>query len=280
VPPGAFYATAETVTAHALAALDAARAPKQFFWFHYFDAHAPYGASVGEDVTSVSVFRALARDPGRKGALLAEVHNLYRADLASLDRSLDTLLARLDADRERFTTHVLIASDHGESLGEGDSLGHGMRLDEAEIRVPALLLSPAVAAGLREETVGSVDVAPTLLRLAGLPVPPGVAGRELASAAAEPRAAFGMRRTFASSPAYERRLDGRDHLLPELEFYAVRGAGPYVVGNAARLDDDALEGAAAAQEQFRGFEHELSAQRSVPVDEETARALEALGYAP
>ena len=70
---------------------------------------------------------------------------------------LHALLAQLDAQRNRFETHVLIVSDHGESLGEAGSLGHGFRLSDVEIHVPALLLSPRVAPGHRDDVAGSID---------------------------------------------------------------------------------------------------------------------------
>ncbi len=38
---------AQEVTGTALTLLDEARGSRQFFWFHYFDAHSPYGASTG-----------------------------------------------------------------------------------------------------------------------------------------------------------------------------------------------------------------------------------------
>jgi arylsulfatase A-like enzyme len=279
LPSPSFYAPAETVTKHALAALDAAQAPRQFYWFHYFDPHAPYGSSLGKDVTRMTVLGELSRDPSRKQALLEEVRELYRADVTSMDRSLDQLLTRLEADRQRFQTHVMIVSDHGESLGEGDSLGHGVRLQESEIRVPALLLSPALASGLRHDTAGSVDVAATMIRFAGLPPLPASVGRDLSIAAPEAGVVYGMRRTFVVSPQFERRLDGRDHRLPDLEFYSVRGEGPYVVGSSRGVDHAGAGVDSEAREAFRGFERELSRHATTAVDENTARALEALGYA-
>ena len=59
VPDRAFFGVAESVTDHALELLDGARAAKQFFWFHYFDPHAPYGSSSGGTATRWDVFRRI-----------------------------------------------------------------------------------------------------------------------------------------------------------------------------------------------------------------------------
>ena len=51
--------------------------------------------------------------------------------------------------------------------GCGFRSAHGYRLQEVEIRVPGLILSPKVAPGVRRDLAGTIDVAPTLLALAG-----------------------------------------------------------------------------------------------------------------
>ena len=70
---------------------------------------------------------------------------------------------------------VLLTSDHGEAFGEDDyyfAHGHSVGLDQ--IRVP-LIWRSAGPARARVETapVSLLDVAPTLLRVAGLDVPEG-----------------------------------------------------------------------------------------------------------
>ncbi len=279
LPSELFYSKAEVVTEQALAALDAATGDKQFFWFHYFDPHAPYGSTIGMNVSRVSIHAALQRNPERKDELLEQARGLYLEDVERLDRSLDRVLERLASESDEYETHILIVSDHGESLGEGDAIGHGFRLAEEELRVPAILISPEVEPGLREDTVGSVDVAPTLLALAGLSSPEH-RGRDIREASNEPVPAVGMRRTFAVSPAYELRLDGTNHLLPDLQFYLVGGAGPYVVGNAEGIESPSTESDERFRALFEQFEQSLSGQAVKPIDPSVSRALEALGYVP
>jgi arylsulfatase A-like enzyme len=275
---GAFFSSAETVTERALASLDASVGTKQFFWFHYFDPHAPYGSSRGSDLAKWHFFRRM--EAGESGErLLEEIRARYRADVEYLDRALDRLLARLDRDADRFETHVVLVSDHGESLGDGGSLGHGFQLGDVEIRVPALILSPRLEAGVRHGLAGSIDVAPTLLSLAGLPLWER-GGRDLTRAGAGRRELLGMRGTFRS-PLAERRVDGRSYPLPRFLFYAVDAAGEVRRGNADQLAGDLPDAdAQRLRALFAGIESRLARVPETSVDPETLRALEALGYAP
>ena len=63
-----FYALADHVTNQALALLDRSQGQRQFFWFHYFDPHPPYGKHASRRV-SLPWLRELATrdDPSRRG---------------------------------------------------------------------------------------------------------------------------------------------------------------------------------------------------------------------
>ncbi|HEV8119716.1 MAG TPA: hypothetical protein VGQ67_01835, partial [Candidatus Polarisedimenticolia bacterium] len=45
--------------------------------------------------------------------------------------------------------------------------------------VPIIFMGPGAAAGSSDEPARTIDVAPTLARLAGVPIPPGLDGRTL-----------------------------------------------------------------------------------------------------
>jgi arylsulfatase A-like enzyme len=277
--PARFFSVAETVTMHALRSLDGATARKQFFWFHYFDPHAPYGSSRGLKHAKWDVLRRIAAGEA-EASVLDDVHRLYRADVEYLDRSLDTLLARLEADSDRFETHIVIVSDHGESLGEGGSLAHGNRLTAVEIRVPALILSPRVTPGVRQDVAGSIDVAPTLLAMAGLE-PWGLGGRDLSRPGSGSADAVGMRRTFRRPAPTELRLDGKEHVLPNLLFYAVDSSGRIRRGNAHGMLDASDDGDQDLLARFRAFETQLAGRETPGVlDPEVERGLRELGYVP
>jgi arylsulfatase A-like enzyme len=281
-PEAEFYAPAESVTRHALALLDGMRAPQQLLWVHYFDAHGPYGDTAeGEPVRLQNLHRALRkRDPGA-AALLQRARALYDVDVAYLDRWLETLLARVEADSDRYETHVVVVADHGESFGEDGSVGHGKRLTPSQTHVPSFIVSPRVAPRIETTTVGTLDLAATLLSLAGDEggVP---GGRDLTRPEIPPRPVFGMRRTF-SKPHKEIRTDGEVHVADGAFFYVVE-SGRTWLGNASGVLDETeqpLRGEEAERVRalFAGFEAQ-AARTAAPeiTDPETLRALKALGY--
>src|SRR5207237_4625033 len=70
--------------------------------------------------------------------------------------------------------------DHGESLGEHRIYFDHAGLYEPTLRVPLIVWAPGrVPPGRHRETARGLDVAPTVLRLAGLPVPRAMQGRDL-----------------------------------------------------------------------------------------------------
>ena len=73
---------------------------------------------------------------------------------------------------------VVITADHGEEFWEHGALTHGTNLYNENVRIPLILLTPGHAGGQRiEDNVSLIDVAPTLLDLAGLPRQPRFEGR-------------------------------------------------------------------------------------------------------
>lgn len=285
VPDNAFYSLGQDVTRRALAQLDLASAPKQFFWFHYFDPHDPYGDAVGEEtLLDVGTLRMAARGPARRlDDLLRQSMAAYLQDLAALDEALEPLFARLERDAERYETHIVLTADHGESFGEDDSFGHGTRVTSAQVHVPLALVSPRVRPGVREDVCGAVDVHATLRELAGLG--DGGAGRSLLAAPPPGGGeAYGLRRDY-DEPPQEIRRDGSAVTLDARRFFACVGGVLYAgrEGRVERLDGGRTAPAGALGEslsaRFADFERLLEANRAVERDDaDTLEALRALGY--
>lgn len=135
-----------------------------FAWVHLFDAHDPYHPPPG--------FRDGFEHP-------------YDGELAFVDAQIGRLLAWLDGRGLGAETIVVIAGDHGESLGEHGEDTHGMFLYDSTMHVPLILRGPGISAGtVVDPVVGMIDVAPTLYELFGWPVPAALEGRSLARALA------------------------------------------------------------------------------------------------
>jgi len=107
------------------------------------------------------------------------VNDLYDAEIASADERVGELLDELEHRGLLDESIVVFLSDHGESLGTRDRIGHGAMLEEI-LHVPLLIRFPGGQwAGRRDDPVELVDVMPTLLSALGVPLPEGIHGRDL-----------------------------------------------------------------------------------------------------
>lgn len=97
----------------------------------------------------------------------AHLTELYEAELAQLDAAVDDFLGRVDLDDPNLA--VVITSDHGEAFGENGRYEHADVL-ECQVHVPLLIRrpgAPPTARGRNDLPVSGIDLAPTLLSLAG-----------------------------------------------------------------------------------------------------------------
>ena len=77
-------------------------------------------------------------------------------------------------------TILVVTADHGESLGEHGLYFAHIGLREPALRVPLIVWAPGrVAAAPDARLARGLDVAPTILRLVGLPAPASMQGRDL-----------------------------------------------------------------------------------------------------
>lgn len=113
----------------------------------------------------------------------AQVRALYDGSVAAADDAIARILDLLDASGVAKDTIVVVLADHGEALyDDGRSMGHGDSLKgRASYTIPILVRAPGIAPLPAPVTtlVRSIDVAPTLLDLAGVPAPASFAGVSL-----------------------------------------------------------------------------------------------------
>ncbi|MBI5501684.1 MAG: sulfatase [Deltaproteobacteria bacterium] len=114
------------------------------------------------------------------GPLLRRLETLYDGEIRFWDRQLDRLLGVLRDEELWGETVIAVAADHGEGFGETGHYGHGFDIDERMLRVPVVLLGAGLGEPRRIARPASlIDVAPTLLDLAGLGRPDGMEGLSL-----------------------------------------------------------------------------------------------------
>lgn len=159
-----------------------------FLWVHHLEPHAPYAPQnarrfVGDRWYDPSrrvevrpperSFDALGGFPGfsaiRGHDELAYYIAAYDSEIVDVDAKIGELLATLDALELADDTIVIVVADHGEGFGEHDYYWHGKVPFEETAHVPLLLRVPGVAPGVSRDVVSTIDVAPTVLELLGLP---------------------------------------------------------------------------------------------------------------
>ena len=234
-----------------------------FVWAHLYDPHEPY--------TPPEPFASrYSQDP-------------YSGEIAYADQALGRFLDRLRAAGPALErTLIVIASDHGESLGEHGERTHGLFAYEATLRVPLIAWAPAVLKpAVSAAPARLVDLAPTVLDLVGVATPANLDGRSLRAAAPgdDPGSYFealnaNLTRNWAPLKGM---LHGRRKLidLPIPELYDL-AADPGEQHNiyAARRDEardlesrlDRLAGSGAAP------------PTPVPIDPDADARLRSLGY--
>jgi arylsulfatase A-like enzyme/Tfp pilus assembly protein PilF len=124
--------------------------PPFFVWLHLYDPHDPY----------------------RPPPPFAEAFHdhPYDGEIAFDDAVVGSIVDRLKRLGVLSTTMVALVGDHGESLGEHGEVTHAMFVYESVLRVPMVFWWPGHLAPARvAPLVRGIDLAPTLLDLAGLP---------------------------------------------------------------------------------------------------------------
>lgn len=144
---------------------------------------APAPWREGEELDKPPFLRHLLADGRRIDvATQAGYRRHFLAMVTGIDLAVGRILRALESTGRLDDTLIVVASDHGDFCGDHRLLLKNCAWYEGVLRLPLLLhwprrLQPQVVEGLTE----MVDVLPTLLGLAGLPVPPVMAGRDLSA---------------------------------------------------------------------------------------------------
>ena len=98
-------------------------------------------------------------------------HPPYAAQLELADRCLGTFISFLKSEKLYDRSIIVLTSDHGDSLGEGDRWGHQSFLFPEIVRIPLIISMPATDRARMTTDLGRValltDVTPTLMSLIG-----------------------------------------------------------------------------------------------------------------
>jgi len=259
---------AEAVVSPAIRWLEQQGDTRFFLWIHLFDPHRPLKAP------TAFVSRS-SGDP-------------YDAEITYSDHWIGELLTALRRTGLSDDTVVAFLSDHGEGLGDHGESSHGFFIYDSTLRVPLILSAPRLLPSGRRvgSLVRTVDLAPTLLDLLGVPIPEGMHGtslkplidgvpdqpRELYAETYYPATAFGW------SPLLGLRTAERKAILaPRPEFFLLREDGRETIDRYGDRPEEAAQLLARLEALVPELERE-GVSESQHLDQQSREMLRALGY--
>jgi len=248
---------------------NASPAKNFFLWTHYYDAHFPYDP------------------PEPFGSRFQK--DKYSGEIAYVDYEVGELLKGLTAQGLTERTLVVLMADHGESLGDHGEFTHGVFLYDSTMHIPLMVAGPGVPAGkVITQQVRSIDVMPTIVDYLGLSPGNQVQGVSLLPAMLESKplpASFAYMETLYPKTALgwaELRAVRTDEwkyvAAPKPELYHL----PEDPAEAHSVKDSQKEQAAQLEKhvwEVAGARESLGKLERSPVNDDTMRQLQSLGYA-
>jgi len=159
---------------------------KKAHWRNRKDKNQPFFSVFNLEITHESQVWARAKEPLLVNPKEVEVPPYYPNDSISrnviarflsnvmlMDKQVGDLINQLKADNLYDNTIIFFYSDHG------DGLPYVKReLHHRGLRIPLIVKAPFLKAGsTNNQLISAIDFAPTLLSLAGFPIPPTMHGQ-------------------------------------------------------------------------------------------------------
>lgn len=166
-----------------------------FLWLHYFDPHSPYSPpkrykrkfvdpSYSGKLTGSEKYlkEAMATDKDLTPDDMKHLFALYDAEIRKINDQIGLVLSTLERLGKADRTLIVLTADHGETLYDrAKYFLHASSVHESVLRIPLIFKFPEVVPkGLPVSTVvETIDIAPTILELLGLPIPDAFQGSSL-----------------------------------------------------------------------------------------------------
>ena len=273
LPRSNIWPHVDRVYAEAERLIDARDPARPFFlYLHFMDVH---------EYAAPPDFRTYGTD--LKGS--------YLASIRWVNDGLARLIDKLEDAGALERTIVVFGSDHGETFGEDGKHGHARNVLSQVLWVPLIVRFPFALEPVRVRTqVRNLDIAPTILDLAGVPAPASFEGRSLLPLVAgadgtDPTsfAALGQP-LFPDASVQESVSDGdwtyaRNVELDDAEFLFDRSVDPAEQVNLIELEPaqaQRMRGVLDAHLERAPAEGVL--ERDVRIDPGIAERLRAMGY--
>jgi len=153
--------------------------PKKEFLKQYWDK--PYTGPIKPVLTGIQLGKI------KKGTLKvndtdkAYLEALHNAEITQSDTAFGVFLADLKAAGLYDSSVVVVISDHGDEFWDHGDVGHAQGPHQELVHVPFMIHAPGLLPVGRvvETDVEAMDLAPTVLELAGIPVPDSMQGQSV-----------------------------------------------------------------------------------------------------
>jgi hypothetical protein len=153
--------------------------PKKEFLLKYWNK--PYNGPIKPVLTGIQLGKI------KKGTLKvndtdkAYLEALHNAEITQSDTAFGVFLQDLKSAGLYDTSVVIVISDHGDEFWDHGDVGHAQAPHQELVHVPFMIHAPGLLPGGRvvDAEVEAMDLAPTVLELAGLPVPDSMQGRSV-----------------------------------------------------------------------------------------------------
>ncbi len=147
-----------------------------FFWYGSFEPHrrfeAGQGLASGKTLDDAYVPASMPNHKIIQNDILD-----YDIEVEHADNHFSQMLAKLEAINELDNTVIIVTSDHGMPFPRAKATG----LYDDATRIPMIFAGPGITGNARvvSDFVGLMDLAPTILDLAGLSPPAAMIGRSV-----------------------------------------------------------------------------------------------------
>jgi arylsulfatase A-like enzyme len=153
--------------------------PKKEFLKLYWDK--PYGGPIKPVLTGIQLGKIKQGKLKVNDTDKAYLEALHNAEITQSDTAFGTFIADLKTAGLYDTSAVIVISDHGDEFWDHGDCGHAQGPHQELVHVPFMIHAPGLLPNGKAiaTEVEAMDLAPTLLELAGVPIPDSMQGQSV-----------------------------------------------------------------------------------------------------
>lgn len=153
--------------------------PKKEFLVKYWNK--PYRGPIKPNITGIQLGHIKSGKLKINDTDKAYLQALHDAEIAQSDAAFKVFLDDLKKAGLYEKAAVVVVSDHGDEFWEHGDVGHAQSVHQELVHIPLIIHAPGFmpVGKVVNADVEAMDVFPTLLEMAGIPIPPDTQGTSL-----------------------------------------------------------------------------------------------------